>query len=158
MEINISQVLFQAVNFGIIMFVLNKYLYKPVKEMLENREKKINEGLAAAERNLKAEADVEKRKKDELGKARREAAKIIADAKIEAKKQAEAYLEKAKAEAKKEAGHILDAAQTSVKEEKRALQSSLKDLVVETTKKLLAETLTAKEVEKITSGMVAKIK
>lgn len=158
MEINIGQVLFQVVNFGVILFVLNKYLYKPVKNMLDQREKKINEGLAAAERNLKAENEVEKHKKDELAKARKEAAKILADAKSEAKAQAEAYLDKAKVEAKKEAARILEAAKTSVEEEKRNMRSSLKELVVSTTGKLLSESLSSSEIEKITNKMVSSIK
>lgn len=158
MEINFTQVLFQAVNFGVILFVLNKYLYKPVKNMLDQREKKINEGLAAAEKNLKAEAEAEKKKKEEISKARREASKILADAKVEAKKQADAVVEKARAEAKKESARIIDSARAAIEEEKKALQTSLKELVVKTTEKLLADSLTANEIEKITNKMVSKIK
>lgn len=158
MEINIAQVLFQALNFGAVLYILNRFLYKPVKDILDQRERKVNEGLAAAERNLKAESEVEKYKKEELVKARREAAKIIADAKAEAKKQEEQILEKAKAEAKKEALRLVESAQNTIEEEKRAMRASLKELVIATTSKLLSESLTNAEIEKITSKMVKSIK
>ena len=35
MEINIYQVLFQIFNFGVVMYLLNKVLYKPVLKMLQ---------------------------------------------------------------------------------------------------------------------------
>ena len=54
MEINLYQVLFQIFNFGVVMYLLNKVLYKPVLKMLDERAKKINEGMALADKNLKA--------------------------------------------------------------------------------------------------------
>ena len=76
MDINIWQVLFQAFNFGVILLVLNKFLYKPIQKVLDDREKKINAGLAAAEASLKAQDEVEKSKKSALAGARKSAAEI----------------------------------------------------------------------------------
>jgi len=79
MEINIWQVLFQVINFGVILFVLNKILYKPVLKLLDDRAKKINEGQAMAEKNLKEAAELDKVRKTELAKVRKEASAIISN-------------------------------------------------------------------------------
>ena len=84
MEINIYQILFQILNFGVVMYLLNKVLYKPVMKMLDDRAKKINEGMSQAEKNLKAGEEIEKTKKAEVSKARKEASSIIAAAEVDA--------------------------------------------------------------------------
>lgn len=114
MEINIWQVLFQAVNFGVILFVLNKVLYKPVMKMLDDRAKKINEGMAAAEKNLKEAGEIEKLKKAEVAKARKDAAAIIRQAEVEAKKAADSILEASKKKAKDEAERIVKNAESEI--------------------------------------------
>jgi len=158
MEINFLQVLFQAFNFGVILFVLNKFLYKPIRKILEARETKINEGLKAAEKNLKAEADLEDTKKEALTKARREASKIIADATKDAQAQADEIIKAAKLKAGKEVESMLKSARSSADEAEKKMAESLKELTVSTTKKLLADSLSAKEVQAITNSMIKKLK
>lgn len=158
MEINFSQVLFQIVNFGVILFVLNKFLYKPIQKVLDERARKINDGLKAAEQNLKVQADVEDRKKKELAKARREAAKLVEAAKQEAKTTTTTLIKEAKDKAAKEAAAILESARANAASIKKQQAEALKELTVATTKRLLLDTLSAKEVKTITSAMVKKLK
>lgn len=158
MEINIMQVLFQAVNFGLIFFVLVKYLYKPVLKLLDDRAVKINDGLKAAEKNLKSQTELEEAKAKELTKARREATKLLADAKAEAKLKANEYLKDAKAKAHKEVEAMLANAKSGTASAEKKMAESLKDLTITTTKKLLAESLSAKEIKSITDRMVKKLK
>lgn len=158
MEINFLQVLFQVVNFGVILFVLTKFLYKPIQKVLDERQAKINDGLKAAEVSLKTQAEVEDSKKKELGRARREAAKIIEGAKKDAKVQADAMLKDAKDKAGKEAAAILESAKSSAAASQKKQDAALKELTVATTKRLLSGTLSAKEVAAITNSMVSKLK
>lgn len=158
MEINFMQVLFQAVNFGVILFVLTKFLYKPIQKVLDDRASKINDGMRAAEKNLKAESELVEAKKSELAKARREAAKLISDAKTDAKKQTEAIIKKARTQAKQEADVILDAATASAKAQEKKMAESLKDLTIATTRKLLLDSLSPSAVKVITNSMVKKLK
>ncbi len=158
MEINIYQVLFQAFNFGVILFVLTKFLYKPIRKVLDDRELKINAGLTAAEKNLKAQAEIETLKKSELSKARRDAAKLIKDAELTAKKQGEVILKDAKDKASKEAARLLDAAESSAKNVRKEMQTSLKALVIETTAKLLGQALSAKDIERINKVVASSLK
>lgn len=157
MEINFLQVLFQVVNFGVILFVLNKFLYKPIQKVLDERAAKINDGLKAAEKNLKAQAEVEVSQKKELAKARREAGKIITDAQLEAKEQADQIVKQAKDKAVKEVESMLAASRASIQAAETKSTSALKELTIATTKRLLRETLSASEVKSITSSMVKKL-
>lgn len=118
----------QAVNFFILLFVLKKFLYKPMLKFLRERRETIEEGLKKselAEQKFKELREIQAR---ELAKTRQEAQKIIDEAKkradeaqkqivADAKKQTEALFTKAEkdigqlkaarlAEAEKEIGRL----------------------------------------------------
>ena len=158
MQINIWQVLFQAFNFGLILYVLTKYLYKPLMKLLDDRAKKINEGLAAAEKNLKAASESEKIVKAELGKAKKTAATILADTEKEAKIKGGEIVEQARVKAKAEADKIRADIAGEQAELDKQIEKKAAVLATAMVKKALAETLTAKDSEKITSAIIAKLK
>jgi F-type H+-transporting ATPase subunit b len=154
MEINIWQVLFQVVNFGVILFVLNKVLYKPVMKMLDDRAKKINEGMAAAEKNLKEAGEIEKLKKAEIAKARKDAAAILRQAEAEAKKSADEIIEAGRKKAKEEAERLMKNAESEIAASKKAMEGQAVELALAMAKKALSQAMTAAEIEKITKGML----
>ena len=158
MQINIWQVLFQTFNFGLILYVLTKYLYKPLMKLLDDRAKKINEGLAAAEKNLKAASESEKTVKAELGKAKKTAATILADTEKEAKIKGGEIVEQARVKAKAEADKIRADIAGEQAELDKQIEKKAAVLATAMVKKALAETLTAKDSEKITSAIIAKLK
>ncbi len=74
----------QVVNFLIVLFLLKKFLYKPVLELLKKRENTIKEGIEKAEEaRMRLEKVVEEEKKI-LKLAQEQAKKIIDEAKHEA--------------------------------------------------------------------------
>lgn len=158
MEINIWQVLFQVINFGVILLVLNKVLYKPVMKLLDDRAKKINEGMLMAEKNIKSAEESDKLKKAEVAKARKEAGAIIRAAEAEAKKLGDELLEKSKAKAKDEAERIVKNAEAEVIAQKKALESQVAELAVAMAQKALASAVSSSDAAKITKGMLAKLK
>ena len=154
MEINIYQILFQILNFGVVMYLLNKVLYKPVIKMLDDRAKKINEGMSQAEKNIKASEEIEKTKKTEVNKARKEAGSIIAAAEVDAKKKADEIIKKAHEKAKEEVANMTKAAEKEIENAKAKLQKEAATLAAAMAKKALEGTLTAKEVEAVTAKML----
>lgn len=154
MEINIWQIAFQIFNFGVVLFILNKVLYKPVMKMLDDRAKKINEGMSAAEKNLKAQDDLEKTKKAELAKARKEATRIIETAQLDAKKKAEEVIKAAHAKAKEEVAKMTNTAQKELEVERTKLHKEAATLAAAMAKKALEDTLTTKEIEAITKKLL----
>jgi len=154
MEINIWQIAFQILNFGLVMFLLNKVLYKPVMKMLDDRAKKINEGMAAAEKNLKANDEIEKTKKTEASKARKEASTIISKAESDAKIKADGIVADARRKAKEEATKIVADAQKELDSSHAKLEKEAVSLAGALAKKALEKSLSSKEIEAITAGML----
>jgi F-type H+-transporting ATPase subunit b len=100
--IDINILVAQIVNFLIVVFVLQKLLYKPVMTMLDKRRREVEEGL-----KLKADMDDEKeklveRRKKIVKEANAEAQRIVAAAVADAKKEGEQILTDARTEAKTE--------------------------------------------------------
>ncbi len=154
MEINIYQILFQILNFGVVMYLLNRVLYKPVIKMLDDRAKKINEGMSQAEKNLKAGEEIEKTKKAEVSKARKEASSIVAAAEVDAKKKADEIIKKAHEKAKEEVANMTKAAEKEIENAKAKLQKEAATIAAAMAKKALEGALSAKEVEAITAKML----
>ena len=157
MEINGWQILFQALNFGVILFVLNKFLYKPILDVLDKREQKINEGLRSAEKSSQAAQNADKERKEIIAKARKEALAIQKEAEREAKSKADAILVQARQTAKTEAERIRESAEAEKAQTLKKLDQEAAKLAVAMAKKALASALSAKEVEAITQKLVSKL-
>ncbi len=75
----------QVINFFIILFVLQKLLYKPILGMLEKRKRTIEEGLVLTEKMRVEEEKMKQKQEKLLGAARSEAQKIIEEGKKQGK-------------------------------------------------------------------------
>jgi F-type H+-transporting ATPase subunit b len=123
---NINATLFvQLVVFFIGAWVTMKYIWPPLIKSLEERQKKIADGLAAAERGNRS-----------LDEAQRQIAKLEADARAagaaraaEAEKQGAAIIEAAKKEAEAERGRILAQAKSDAEQEMARAKNMLRDQV-----------------------------
>lgn len=97
MNIN-ATLLGQMIAFGLFIWFCMKFVWPPLIEAIEQRQKKIAEGLNAAERGV-----------HDLELAQKKAASLLHDAKV----QASEILERAN----KDAGHIVEAAKVDAKVE-----------------------------------------
>jgi F-type H+-transporting ATPase subunit b len=158
MEILPIQVLLQAVNFGLVLFILVKFLYKPIANVLEARSQKIKEGIDAAEANVADREKMETTIKNEVAKAKKEAAKIIADAKKVADEQAAEIIAKAKREAKAAADNEKVAFDSMLLEARAKAQVDLKNLVTMTTAQVLQGGLSEADQHKIIESQLKTLK
>lgn len=85
MEINVMQILFQIVNFGVVFVALTYLLTKPITKMLDDRRAKTEEAARAAEETLREKEAIEAMKKKAKTQAEKDADKVIEDAKADAK-------------------------------------------------------------------------
>jgi len=83
--INLTALIAQGVNFGLLFLILWKFLYKPILKMLNARTEKVEASLVQAEKINKEYEDIERQKEKLLEKAKAEAAKIVEDARVDAK-------------------------------------------------------------------------
>lgn len=91
----------QIINFLVLLFLLNKFLYKPILNMLESRKQKIEKGLEDAQHSAKILQNSKEEADKITEKAYQEAGEILNTAKLEAQKEAEEIVKKAKNQAEK---------------------------------------------------------
>jgi len=96
--IDFKVMLAQIINFGILIAVLTKLLYKPILGMLEQRRKRIEESLKKADEIDKKMALMEEETGHRRDQAKKEATEIIGEAKSTAEKDREKILVSATAE------------------------------------------------------------
>lgn len=158
MEIELKQILLQLLNFGVLLALLTKFLYKPILKLLDARSQKIADGQAAAEASLKEAAKMEERRAKQLSESTQKAASIIAQAKAESKKMGAQIVEEARTAAIAEVAKLKANFATELEAQEAQLKTRLAKLVVETTKVVLKDSLKASELKTITTRQIAKLK
>jgi F-type H+-transporting ATPase subunit b len=123
---NINATLFvQLVVFFIGAWVTMKFIWPPLVRSLEERQKKIAEGLAAADRGHKSLEDARRRIADEQAAERAHVQQMIA----EAEKRGQSIVDAAREQAKAEADRIVEAARGEAKQEMQRAKDALRDQV-----------------------------
>ena len=117
------QLLLQAINFLIILLILKKFLYRPILKMLDDRKKKIDEGLLYSDRMKSEFEKSEKKRAEVVEKGKIEAQKLIIEARKAAKEKENEIIEKAE----KEAAGIIERAE---KENMRLRQDLEKEIQI----------------------------
>jgi len=132
-------IIIQIINFVVLAGLLSYLLYKPVLNMLAEREEKIKQGIADAEAAAKANAEATTEKQTILAAAQKEASAIDARAKDFGKQKTEELL----AEANAKAATVVSAAEAKSAELKaQALKDSeaeIAKLAVLAAEKILAQ-------------------
>lgn len=98
MDINLGNFLVQILAFALLFWVLKKYAYGPLIEMMEKRQQQIADQINNAENNRQEAERLLKEQNESLHQARLEAHEIIEKAKVSSERQAKDILETAKVE------------------------------------------------------------
>jgi len=142
--VSINATLFvQAIVFAILVWFTMKFVWPPIATALDERAKKIADGLAAADRAKAELSSANKRVEDELVKSRTETAARLADA----ERRALAIIEEAKGRATEEGAKIVatakaDAEQQTVKA-REALREQVAALAVKGAEQILRREVNA---------------
>jgi F-type H+-transporting ATPase subunit b len=116
----------QAISFIFFVWFCMKFVWPPIMSALEERKKKIADGLAAAERGKHEQELAEQRAKEVIGEAKQEASNIIA----QAQKRASEIVEEAKESARTEGERIVAAANAEIEQEVNRAKEHLRGQVV----------------------------
>lgn len=148
----------QIVNFLIIFFVLKKFLYKPVLKQLDERKKKIAEGLNQAEESARILEETTKKEAEILRKAQTEAKKLL----DESREQREIMLLQSTEETKKQVAKMIADARDQIKfetdEASKKLEIQVSKLAVEYLEKSLKGLFSDKEQEAVMKNAMNKMK
>jgi F-type H+-transporting ATPase subunit b len=124
--VNINATLFlQWIVFAILVGFTMRFIWPPITKALDERARKIAEGLAAADKAKADLAAADRRVEEELGRARNETATLRADA----ERRAQAIIEEAKARATEEGNKIVAAAKAEAEQQAVRVRESLREQV-----------------------------
>lgn len=112
----------QVVNFAILLFILKRFLYKPILRVLEERKKRIAESLKNAEEIEKKLLQTEEDREKKLVKASEEAQKIIDEGKLSVAQMMEEGRQKTAAEIES----MLKKGEESLRMEREKMQQEIK--------------------------------
>ena len=157
MGISIPSVLGQMIVFLLFVMFTMKYVWPPIMKAMEEREAKIHDGLAAAEKGKAALAEASSKSDEELKAARTQAQDIIAAA----NKQATQLVEKAKGDATAEQQRIIASGHAEVEQmaaqARDALRKQVADLAVSGAEQILKREVDAKAHAEILDRLAARI-
>ena len=148
MNIN-ATLIAQAVVMIVFVAICWRYIYPQIISVMQEREKKISDGLEAAK---KADDSLEEAKlayDKELNQAKAEAAEILEKANTRASQIVTDASTKAESEAEK----IMASASTAIENEtnkaKEELRQQMSDIIIETTQKILGDEISKEKHEDI---------
>ena len=127
----------QIINFAILLFILKKFLYKPIAKIFEERQAKIKQGLEDAQNAHKALLDANNQKADILKIARIDADKILNNTKVSSEKLKQQSLE----DAKKQATEIIDNAKKQAQDEFDKISKQVGVMSLDLSKKIVSKVL-----------------
>lgn len=156
MDINLTLIAQGLVFFAFILFTA-KVVWPPLMTLVEQRQKTIADGLAAAERGQKSLEDASSRSDEALKAARAQAQEILAAA----NKQATQIVDQAKTTAKSEGDRIVSAAREETTREvnsvKEQLRKQVGELAVAGAAKILKREIDAKAHADVLNDLAARV-
>ncbi|HSI24272.1 MAG TPA: F0F1 ATP synthase subunit B [Methylotenera sp.] len=156
MNINLTLIA-QAVAFAILIWFTVKYVWPPLLNAIETRQKEIADGLAAASEGRSALEVAAKKSEITLNEAKQKASEIIG----QAEKRATQIVEEAKDNAKEEGERILAGAKAEIDQEvnraKEGLRAQVSSLAVTGAEKILRKEIDAKAHSDMLSKLAAEL-
>ena len=148
----------QIVNFLVLLYILKRLLYKPILQVLEERKRKIEEGLANAEKIQKELEETEANRAKVMDEAIEESKKIIAEANVAA---AQIHSD-AQTKSKADAEVILEQAMLMIAGEKEKMKTEIKGevaaMISMSMEKVLGKALDSKSHQKLVDDAVKTLK
>jgi len=152
MNLNFTMIA-QALAFAILIWFTVKFVWPPLLNAIEKRQKEIADGMAAAEEGKMSLEIASKKNAETLEATKQKGADILG----QAEKRASEIVEEAKVQAKNEADRIISTAKSEIDQEinraKEDLRGQVSSLAIAGAEKILA-----KEIDKKAhSDMLAKL-
>ena len=152
-----ATLLAQIVAFALLIWFVNKVLWGPVTKMMADRQKRIADGLAAADKGKHEMELAEERAKELLRDAKAQAGEIIA----QAEKRGNEIIEESKQTARSEGERIKTAAQAELDQEvnraREQLRSQVAGIAVAGAQRILKREIDAKAQSDLLKDLVAQI-
>lgn len=120
---NVFTSIFTLLNLLLLFFVMKKFLFKPVKKMIDDRQKEIDDQYADAEKSKADAAELKTRYEARLAEANAEGDEILKEAHRKATLRSEEILR----EAQDQAAQTMRRADAQIAMEKKRAMNEIKD-------------------------------
>ena len=146
---NVHHFIAQVISFCIVAFLLQRFAYKKILAILEERRERIAEGLANAEKSKVELARAEAQRQEILAQANAQANKLIEEARAAADRVREQETQKAIAEAEQIIAKAHEAAAADRARMLTELRREVGRLVVKTTANVTGKVLTPQDQQRL---------
>ncbi|MFO1429158.1 MAG: F0F1 ATP synthase subunit B [Candidatus Competibacteraceae bacterium] len=147
----------QMITFILLVAFTMKYVWPPLMQAMQDRQKRIAEGLASAERGVREQELAAVKAAETLREAKKQAAEII----TQAQKRANEIVEQSKNEAREEGQRQLEAAKAEIDQEfnraREQLRKQVSSIAVEAAGRILGREVDAKANAKLVKDLVAQL-
>lgn len=154
---HVGDMIVQLFFFLLLLFLVGKFAWGPVMDMMKKREDYVAGEIEAAENSRQEAEKAAKEANEQLKQMKLEAQKIIEDAKATGVKQEQDIIESARLEAER----IRKAAEESIQNEKekalQALQEQVASLSVLIASKVIEKELSAQDQEKLINEYIKEV-
>ena len=156
MNINLT-LIGQSIAFAVFVFFCMKVVWPPIMAALDERKKKIADGLAEAERGMKQQELAEQGAEKKLAEAKQQASEILG----QAQKRANEIVEDAKSVASEEGNRIKEAAHAEVEKEvnraKETLRTQVSGIAIAGAERILKKEINASAHQDILDELASQI-
>jgi F-type H+-transporting ATPase subunit b len=155
-DINLVGLAFQVINFLLLLYILNRLLFKPLLARMDERGAKISKGLEDAEVAARDRELARAEREAAVAEARKEAAAVIANANKIATDTRDDILATARADAEK----VTERAREEITAEKEKAMAELRaqvaDLALEAASKLIRSDMNATTQRRLVEEFLAE--
>ncbi len=139
--VNTSLIFWEIVTFAILLVLLIKYVYPPIREQIQNRQQLIEGAIDEAQKTRSEAKELLDEYRRQLEEARGESRRIL----DESRKQAEAQRTRTKEEAREEGDRIIQRAREEIDRERestiREIRGEVADMVVTASSRVINQKL-----------------
>lgn len=148
---------FTIINLLVLYFLMKKFLFKPVNNIIAQREEAIKKQFDDAGETQKKADELKKEYEASLANAKEDSAKLVQDAREKARVEYDRIVKSADEEVTKK----LQKAEETIQEEKnksiRNMQSEIQNLVVAAASKVVGEQVSPEQSQKLYDDFIAEM-
>lgn len=152
-----ATLIIQIFTFSLFVWFCMHFIWRPISRMMDDRNKQIADGLAAAERGQHEHELAEQRAAEILHEAKQQSAEVLS----QAQKRANEIVEEAKGDARSEGERLITAARAEIDQEINRAKEQLRDqvaaIVVEGAERVLQREIDEKAHNDILKKLVTQL-
>ena len=156
-DINLVGLVFQVINFVLLLYLLNRFLFKPLLARMDERSEKISKGLEDAESAARDRELARAEREAAVSEARKEAAEMLASANKIATDTRNEILSEARAEAEKLTARARDEITAEKEKAVAELRAQVADLALSAAGKLIRSEMDGPTQRRLVEEFLAEV-